>query len=680
MKKIIFFVLFINVLVFGFTQTTNWNVNNTATWIEAINGIRRSGNNRTHIITVNGNFSIPSSDDLTFGSNAGITVTLQGNGTISLSSNGSMLLIMGEQNIIVRDLILQGRSENDSPLVKVYGGTFRMEENATVTGNRNINSEGGGVYITCALYSEGGKMHIKEGIFIMEGGKISGNTSRNGGGVYIDESSFTMQGNASISGNIAHTSGGGVCINNGTFTMQGNASVSGNTARSGWGGGGISIEKGTFVMQSNASVANNTAHGNGGGVGIENATFIIRNNASITDNTVTSRSDNLGGGGLFANVSTYIMEGGTISGNTANNGNGGGIFLHNTGTFTKTGGTIYGNNETDVKLRNSANNGRGHAVYDFVERRNDNRWRNSTSGPSSGDYGFWLNDENSATTSSVNPQPSASSTQSAQQQTASSTQTASQPATTGITSTTIPSNILLIQGGTFTMGSPSSERGSYGDERPRHQVTVRSFYMGKYEVTQKEYEEIIGTNPSYFKGENLPVERVRWFDAVIYCNRRSQREGLTPAYTISGSGNNRTVTWNRDANGYRLPTEAEWEYACRAGTTTAFNTGENASDETGWYHKNSRRRTQPVGQKPANAWGLHDMHGNVWEWCWDWSLRSYTNNAQTDPVHNEVTGYRIRRGGCWSNSDRSIRSAFRNAARPYFENSEIGFRIARNVN
>ncbi|MCL2805458.1 MAG: SUMF1/EgtB/PvdO family nonheme iron enzyme [Treponema sp.] len=170
----------------------------------------------------------------------------------------------------------------------------------------------------------------------------------------------------------------------------------------------------------------------------------------------------------------------------------------------------------------------------------------------------------------------------------------------------VSDNMVRINGGTFTMGSPANEPGRNSDEIQR-QVTVGSFFMGKYQVTQKEYQEVMGTNPSYFKGDNLPVENVSWFNAVEYCNKLSQREGLTPAYTINGTN----VTWNINANGYRLPTEAEWEYACRAGTTTAYNTGATISDSTGWYVDNSNDRSHPVGHKRANAWGLFDMHGNV---------------------------------------------------------------------
>jgi formylglycine-generating enzyme required for sulfatase activity len=204
-------------------------------------------------------------------------------------------------------------------------------------------------------------------------------------------------------------------------------------------------------------------------------------------------------------------------------------------------------------------------------------------------------------------------------------------------------------------------------------VTVRSFYIGKYEVTQREYQEVMGTNPSNFKGDNLPVENVSWFDAVEYCNKRSQKEGLTPAYTINGTN----VTWNRNANGYRLPTEAEWEYACRAGTTTAYNTGANISDNTGWYVANNGNRTHPVGQKPANAWGLYDMHGNVLEWCWDW-YGNYPSTAQTDPTGASSGVDRVIRGGRWINSAQYVRSAVRSVSTPSVRHNLLGFRVVRN--
>ena len=246
------------------------------------------------------------------------------------------------------------------------------------------------------------------------------------------------------------------------------------------------------------------------------------------------------------------------------------------------------------------------------------------------------------------------------------------------TPTQIPADFVRINGGTFTMGSPANEPGRHNDEIQR-QVTVSSFHMGIYLVTQREYREVMGTNPSNFRGDNLPVETVSWFDAIEYCNRRSQREGFTPAYTISGSGNNRTVTWNRNANGYRLPTEAEWEYACRAGTTTPWNTGASITTSQanfGYLEENSRATT--VDRYLPNRWGLYDMHGNVWEWCWDW-FGTYASGVQTNPTGAISGTHRVVRGGSMLNDDSSLRSAFRHTVSPAERDYFIGFRVVRNA-
>ena len=233
--------------------------------------------------------------------------------------------------------------------------------------------------------------------------------------------------------------------------------------------------------------------------------------------------------------------------------------------------------------------------------------------------------------------------------------------------------MVRIPGGTFLMGSPQDEWGRLNNEGPQRQVTVSSFYIGRFPVTQAEFQEVMGRNPSTFRGPNLPVEQVSWFDAIEFSNRRSIQAGLTPAYTISGN----TVTWNREANGYRLPTEAEWEFACRAGTQTPFNNGTSAN-EAGWHAGNSRGRTQAVGQKRPNAWGLYDMHGNVLEWCWDW-YGAYPSEAQINPQGPAWGVGRVYRGGSWRFEANQIRSAFRFRNNPNLRLNFIGFRLARNA-
>jgi formylglycine-generating enzyme required for sulfatase activity len=258
----------------------------------------------------------------------------------------------------------------------------------------------------------------------------------------------------------------------------------------------------------------------------------------------------------------------------------------------------------------------------------------------------------------------------------------------------IPEDFVIVEGGTFIMGSPESESWREKDE-DQHEATVGSFYLAKYEVTQRKYREVMNGNPSYFKGDDLPVEGLTWFDAVRFCNALSQEEGLTLAYAIDDE----KVVWNRAANGYRLPTEAEWEYACRAGTTTPFNVGTSVSSEQAnyygthpymienYYRSREKLETLPgvynektirVGSFAPNSWGLYDMHGNVGEWCWDW-YGAYTSESQTDPMGVPSGTFRVNRGGGWNDFGKHLRSAYRAAHPPVNGIFNLGFRLARNA-
>ena len=218
---------------------------------------------------------------------------------------------------------------------------------------------------------------------------------------------------------------------------------------------------------------------------------------------------------------------------------------------------------------------------------------------------------------------------------------------------TLGMRLAYIPAGRFDMGSPPEEKGRQPDEFQHAVLLTRPFRISATEVTQAQWQAVMGANRSHFKGDDLPVEKVSWRDAVAFCERLSELEGGT----------------------YRLPTEAEWEYACRATTTTRFSTITDELGTIAWYAANSDEHTHPVGSKRTNAWGLYDMHGNVSEWCSDYYEPQYPTVAVTDPTGPAEGKYHVMRGGSWGYFLRACRNAARSSALPAYQFIQTGFRV-----
>ncbi|HPV14178.1 MAG TPA: SUMF1/EgtB/PvdO family nonheme iron enzyme [Candidatus Cloacimonadota bacterium] len=273
------------------------------------------------------------------------------------------------------------------------------------------------------------------------------------------------------------------------------------------------------------------------------------------------------------------------------------------------------------------------------------------------------------------------------------------PATQVYTPPPAPNGMVYVGGGSFMMGSNDGDE----DEQPVHQVTVSSFWIGKYEVTQAEFSQYMQPGKAWAEdygiGDNYPAYHVSWYAIIKYCNLRSLTEGLTPVYSIAGSTNpalwgsvptSDDETWNAvicnwDANGYRLPTEAEWEFAARGGTNNPnyLYSGSDDINAVAWHDNNSSGSSQPVGAKATNGIGIFDMSGNLWEWCWDWySDAYYSSSTPNNPAGPNVGNYRVLRGGSWSYDATGCRVSCRNYDRAssvdvYF--SDFGFRLCRAI-
>jgi uncharacterized repeat protein (TIGR02543 family) len=620
-------------------------------WAAAVSDIKNGGNDKNYVINVTDDFSVMGSTAATFGNASGITVSLRGAAyqgyvyrrygrTMSLGSFGSILRTGSNQTIIIRDLTLRGHDSNIDSLVDVSSGTFTMY-GGKISGNRG--NSGGGVYI-------GGN-----GTFTMYDGKISGNTAGNyGGGVNIGGSGiFTMYG-GEISGNTAGNYGG--------------------VEYAAW-GGGVYVDRGTFRIvagtiygSDEAENVKNTASVGGASLYLYNGTaqYGTFSGGTWTPNGSLSSSNN----------DTILVLNGVLQPYLNSvRANGFPTLTTTQLALTFSGGAITGLSADDIQLSGVSGVSKGQL---------SGTWPRYTLPISGFTESGTLNVSVSKTGYTI-----------------------------GSPQKTVPvyyySNIPQIEmvpipAGTFTMGSPATETSRQAVET-QHEVELSGFTMSKYQVTQIQYDAVMGENPSHFSfsGDghtivaeldtaDFPVERVSWYDALIFCNKMSMNEGLSPAYRINDSTDptdwgtvptSSNATWNavqivEGSTGYRLPTEAQWEYACRAETTTAYNLGDEWSDDWGWYVFNSDsgsgRRTHEVGLKLANAWGLYDMHGNIQEWCWDW-YGTYASEVQTDPAGAVSGSNRVVRGGRFDLNSHYSRSARRESVAPSARNSVTGFRV-----